>query len=122
MRLRFSGPEEHGDDPLGGIHDIQSEGLNPLRGLSPHDNEILDMSTAGACIRTSTLHKPGKRLMFEINLSDAEAKIIRLAEVQWIRPDDKKFRVGIKFIRPSAGELSHVPSSYLYLPRTAYKC
>lgn len=85
MRLKFSGPKGCADPP---------EGINERR----HDNEILNMSTTGACIRTSTRHEPGKRVIFELNLSDAEEKITKTARVQWVKPDDRKFYVGIKFI------------------------
>lgn len=61
-------------------------------------DQIVDMSTCGACIITSTQHEPGKRIMFELNINDAKEKITKEATVQWVRPYHSRFRVGIKFV------------------------
>lgn len=86
LRMKFSRPTEHTSDPL-----AASQAQEP-------DNEVIDMSTTGACIITATQHTPGKRIMFELNINDTDEKIMKEATVQWIKPDKQKFRVGIKFI------------------------
>ncbi len=78
---------------------VEGAPLGDLEHLSPGaDVEVIDLSAAGACIRTSKSLEPGRRIAFSLNLKDADEKVFFEAVVQWVRQEDSLNLVGLKFV------------------------
>lgn len=70
----------------------------PERFVPGPDAEIVDLSAGGACIRTSRTLEPGSRITFALNLKDIGEEVAFEAEVRWVRREDSKNLIGIKFL------------------------
>ncbi len=73
--------------------------VNTLEGRAEVLNaDILDVSPAGACIRTKRELGSGVVVRLKLELKDAAIPIPCIAEVVWSRPDNKLYRAGLQFL------------------------
>ncbi len=73
-------------------------GAREARTVETAEAEILNVSQGGTCILTENAEEPGKVLRLRLPLQGTDIHVPSLAEVRWVVPEGKRFKMGLRFL------------------------
>jgi hypothetical protein len=65
----------------------------------PVDAELVDVSSAGACIKCEKILDPGRVITIWMDLKYTEVQVPCIAEVRWAKAINNKFKMGLQFLK-----------------------
>jgi len=65
----------------------------------PVDADIVDVSSAGACIQSEKVLDPGRVITLWLDLKYTEVQVPCIAEVRWTKAVNNKFKMGLQFLK-----------------------
>jgi len=69
------------------------------RSTEPVDADVVDVSSAGACIRSEKVLDPGRVITLWLELKHTEVQVPCIAEVRWVKPVKNQFKMGLQFLK-----------------------
>ncbi len=65
----------------------------------PVDADIVDVSSAGACIQSEKVLDPGRVITLWMELKYTEVQVPCIAEVRWSKAVKNQFKMGLQFLK-----------------------
>ena len=65
----------------------------------PVDAELVDLSSAGACIECEKILDPGRVITLWVDLEYKDVQVPCIAEVRWAKAVNNRFKIGLQFLR-----------------------
>ncbi len=65
----------------------------------PVDTDIIDVSSAGACIQSEKVLDPGRVITLWLELKHTEVQVPCIAEVRWTKAVKNQFKMGLQFLK-----------------------
>jgi len=69
------------------------------RNCEPIDADVVDVSSAGACIRSEKVLDPGRVITLWLDIKNTEVQVPCIAEVRWVKPVKNQFKMGLQFLK-----------------------
>ncbi len=65
----------------------------------PVDADIVDVSSAGACIQSEKVLDPGRVITLWMELKYTDVQVPCIAEVRWSKAVNNQFKMGLQFLK-----------------------
>ncbi|MFQ5354359.1 MAG: PilZ domain-containing protein [Thermodesulfobacteriota bacterium] len=65
----------------------------------PVDADIVDVSSAGACIQSNKVLDPGRVITLWMDLKHTDVQVPCIAEVRWSKAVNNQFKMGLQFLK-----------------------
>ncbi len=65
----------------------------------PVDAELIDISSAGACIKCEKILDPGRVITIWMDIRGADVQVPCIAEVRWSKAVNNQFKMGLQFLK-----------------------